>query len=308
MTNLEKEIDKIIVKILLPITDSLKSKTKEIKQKRLELKKEIYNIRQLKQSLIEKRKKLNKQKIIYERQMNGDFSNIKTCQECLTNYINIMDKKQTDFLKDKDDYYELKLRRKQLEFNNLLIDIIKEKTNIEKKKNIKRKMSFDAHGKLNKSDFSIKKDLNKSFKSTERDKSKSKLKNKSITPKRAIKSQQKNNNNINIINNKNNSNINKRNKNIIQGEYKDKKINKNMNKTKSNKSIKSKNKESQNVSGEIEKLINDYASKKNEKKHRKSENYKKGLLQLKEINKDTKNIENDLKEMMNNFLNDENLL
>ena len=145
MTNLEKEIDKIIVKILIPITDELKSKTKEIKQKRIELKGEIYNIRQLKQSLIEKKKKLNKQKIIYEKQMNGDFSNIKTCQECLINYINIMDKKQTDFLKNKDDYYELKLRRKQLEFNNLLIDIIKEQTNIEKKKNIKRKMSFDAH-------------------------------------------------------------------------------------------------------------------------------------------------------------------
>ena len=37
------------------------------------------------------------------------------------------------------------------------------------------------------------------------------------------------------------------------------------------------------VSGEIEKLINDYASKKNVKKPRKSENYRNGLTQLKEI-------------------------
>ncbi len=181
MTNLEKDIDNIIIKMILPITDELKLKAKEIKQKRAEVKNEIYNIRQLKQSLNEKKKKLNKQKILYEKQMNGDFSNTKLCQECLTNYINIMDKKQTDFLKDKDDFYELKLRRKQLEFNNLLIDIIKEQTNIEKKKNIKRKMSFDAHGKLNKSSSSIKKDLNKSFKSTDSkgsNKSKNKLKNK----------------------------------------------------------------------------------------------------------------------------------
>ena len=126
-TSLEKDIDQIIVKILLPIIDSLELKTKEIKQKRLELKKEIYNIKQLKQSLINKRKKLKKQRIIYENNMNGDFSNVKTCRECLINYINIIDKKQTDFLKERDDYYELKLRKKQLEFNYLLIDLIKEK-------------------------------------------------------------------------------------------------------------------------------------------------------------------------------------
>ena len=69
-TSLEKDIDQIIVKILLPIIDSLELKTKEIKQKRLELKKEIYNIKQLKQSLINKRKKLKKQRIIYENTTN----------------------------------------------------------------------------------------------------------------------------------------------------------------------------------------------------------------------------------------------
>ena len=95
-TNLEKELDKIIVKILIPITDELKSKTREIKQKRLELKNKIYNIKQLKQSLINKRNKLNKQKVIYENNMNGDFSNVKTCRECLINYINIIDKKQNN--------------------------------------------------------------------------------------------------------------------------------------------------------------------------------------------------------------------
>jgi hypothetical protein len=138
-TILEKEMDKIIVKILLPITDKLKSKTREIKEKRLELKRQINNIRQLKQALIDKKNKLKKQKLIYENNLNGDFSNVKTCRECLINYINIIDKKQSDFLKKKDDYYELKLRKKQLEFNNLLIDLIKEKTNIEQKKNTKEK-------------------------------------------------------------------------------------------------------------------------------------------------------------------------
>ena len=114
LTDTEKEIDKIIVQILIPITDELKSKTKEIREKRIELKKELYNMRQLKQSLIEKRKRLNKQKIIYEKHINGDFSNVKTCQECLNKYINIIDKKQNDFLKDNDDYYELKLRKKKI--------------------------------------------------------------------------------------------------------------------------------------------------------------------------------------------------
>ena len=57
-TYLEQEIDKVIVKLLIPITDELKSKAKEIKQKRIELKREIYDLRQLKQSLIEKKKKI----------------------------------------------------------------------------------------------------------------------------------------------------------------------------------------------------------------------------------------------------------
>ena len=48
-TYLEQEIDKVIVKLLIPITDELKSKAKEIKQKRIELKREIYDLRQLKQ-------------------------------------------------------------------------------------------------------------------------------------------------------------------------------------------------------------------------------------------------------------------
>ena len=69
--------------------------------------------------------------MIYEKYMNSDFSNVKICKDCLSNYINLINKKQTDFLKDKDDYYELKLRKKELEFNNLLLAIINEKTNNE---------------------------------------------------------------------------------------------------------------------------------------------------------------------------------
>ena len=287
-TYLEKEIEKIIVNILIPITDELKSKTKEIKEKRIELKKEMNDLKQLKQSLNEKRKKLNKQKAIYENHMNSDFSNVKICKECLTNYINIIDKKQTDFLKEKDDYYEIKLRRKELEFNNLLLDIVKEKTNSEKKKIIRRKMSFEAPRRLNKSSNSNQKNLNKSFKSdsveNEKSKTKNKTKYKSITPRRDIKKNQKNKNNI-------------------EG-YKDKKIKR----KNSNESNNNKNDNLQDISREIEKLINNYNSKKNRKKNSKSinsENYNDGLEQLKIINQDTKSIENDLKEMMDNFINQE---
>ena len=291
-TYLEKEIEKIIVKILIPITDELKSKTKEVREKRIELNREIKDLKQLKQSLIEKRKKLNKQKMLYEKHMNSDFSNVKVCKECLTNYINLIDKKQTDFLKDKDDYYELKLRRKELEFNNLLLDIIKEKTNNEKKKNIRRKMSYEAPRRLNRSNNSVQKNLNKSFKSdtVENEKNKNKTKYKSITPRRDLKIQ--------------------KNKNNKEG-YKDKKINKNIKRKNSNESKNNKNENIKDISGEIEKLINNYGSKKNTKKNSdsitiiNSENYNDGLEQLKLINQDTKSIENNLKEMMDNFINQE---
>ena len=144
-TYIEKGIDDIIVKILFPITNQLLSKTQEIKRKRQELRNEINNMKQLKQSIIERRKKLNKQKIQFETNMNGDFSNVKTCRECLINYINLLDKKENDFLKDKEDYYEIKLRRKKLEFNNMLMDLITEEKNKEQKpkKKLKRKMSFE---------------------------------------------------------------------------------------------------------------------------------------------------------------------
>ena len=59
------------------------------------------------------------------------------------------------------------------------------------------------------------------------------------------------------------------------------------------------------ISGEIEKLINNYSTKKSMKKSINtinSDNYNDGLTQLKEINKDTKSIENDLKEMINSYI------
>ncbi len=62
------------------------------------------------------------------------------------------------------------------------------------------------------------------------------------------------------------------------------------------------------ISGEIEKLINNYNTKKTGLKSINtinSDNYNDGLTQLKEINKDTKSIENDLKELMNSYINQE---
>ena len=289
--DLEKELDKIVLKILIPITDELKSKAKEIKQKRLDLKKEIYNNKQLKLSLIEKRKKLNKKKLIYEKHMNGDFSNTKLCEDYLKNYINIIDKKQNDFLKDKDDYYELKLRKKKLEFDNILLDLITEKSNIGKKKKLKRKLSFEPPKRLNQSTHSIHKSMisNTSNNSKSQNKSLNKNKNKninkSITPK-VLKSE------------KNNKN-----------KYKDTKINKNIKRKNSNESNSTKNNEIEDVSGEIEKLISDYSSTKNGKKAKKSqkyENFSDGLKKMKEINKDTQKVENDLKELMIGMLNKEN--
>ena len=296
-TSLEKEMDKIIVKILLPITDKLKTKTREIKQKRLELKRQINNIRQLKQSLIDKKNKLKKQKLIYDNNLNGDFSNVKTCRECLINYINIIDKKQTDFLKEKDDYYELKLRKKQLEFNHLLIDLIKEHTNFDKKKKIKRKMSYDIPKNFNGSINSIPKNFNNSFISDINEKSKNKKVPKSVTPNRGLTTK------IKTKNSKEKEKEKEKNKNKNHNKKNDNRVKKN------NTSIS--NNDRSDLSAEIEKLINNYSSKKSGVKTINtvnSDNYNDGLTQFKEINKDIKNYENDLKEikeMMNNYMNQE---
>ena len=302
-TSIEKGIDDIIVKILFPITDQLLSKTQEIKRKRQELRNEINNMKQLKQSLIERRKKLNKQKIQFEKDMNGDFSNVKTCRECLNNYINLLDKKENDFLKEKEDYYEIKLRRKKLEFNNMLMDLITEEKNKEQKpkKKLKRNMSFDPSKKLNQSSQSIPRNLNKSYRSDASETKKKANKTNTVTPKKSLKSK-KNSYKANKVN-KENKNLKNNNKNI-----KRKKTNESNVSKKNNNLKKEEGKEADepDISKDIEKLINDYATKNSVKSHNSlnSETLNDGLNKLKEINKDTKNIENDLKEMMDYFKND----
>ena len=133
--DISNELDDIIVKMLIPITNSLLMKTKELREKKLEFRKELNEMKHKRQALIQKRKRLEKQKTIHEKNLNGDFSNTKVCEELLINYINFVDKKESDFIKSKDDFYELKLRTKKLQFNYDLINLIKEKSNIEKKKN-----------------------------------------------------------------------------------------------------------------------------------------------------------------------------
>ena len=55
--DITNELDDIIVKFLLPITNSLLMKTKEIREKKQEFKKELNEMRHRKQALIQKRKK-----------------------------------------------------------------------------------------------------------------------------------------------------------------------------------------------------------------------------------------------------------
>ncbi len=308
-TSIEKGIDDIIVKILFPITNQLLSKTQEIKRKRQELRNEINNMKQLKQSIIERRKKLNKQKIQFETNMNGDFSNVKTCRECLVNYINLLDKKENDFLKDKEDYYEIKLRRKKLEFNNMLMDLITEEKNKEKKpkKKLKRKMSFEPPKKLNQSSHSIPRNLNKSYRSDASETKQNANKTKTVTPKKMERSKK---NSYKAANkpNKENKNLKNSNKNIKRKKTNESNVSK-KNNNKEKEEEKEKVKEggdAPDISKDIEKLINDYATKNSMKSHNSlnSETLNDGLNKLKEINKDTKIIENDLKEMMDYFNND----
>lgn len=282
--NITKELNNIIIKMLLPITKNLLDKTKELKEKKFEFRKELNEMKFRKQALIQKRKRLMKQKAIHEKNLNGDLSNTKVCEELLINYINFVDKKESDFIKSKEDFYELKLRKKQLEFNQELINIIKEKSNYDKTKKMKKKNSYEFIKRLDKSTYSISNMKNpyRSFSIEKPKNSKSLTKAiTTITPSKIELDE-----------------FNKKSKGKISHQR---------NKSFDNDKTMSKNKN--NISKEIETLINNYSSKKNIEQSynsESSENYDEGLSQLKEINKETKEIEKEMKEMMNSILTDEN--
>ena len=65
--NISNELNDIIVKMLLPITQNLLIKTKELKEKKIEFRKELSEMKFRKQALIQKRKRLMKQKAIHEK-------------------------------------------------------------------------------------------------------------------------------------------------------------------------------------------------------------------------------------------------
>lgn len=279
--NISNNIDNIIVKLLLPITKSLLIKTKELEEKKNEFKKEMIDMKNRKQALIQKKKRILKQIAIHEKNLNGDFSNSKLCQELLINYINFVDKKETDFIKSKEDFHELKLRKKQIEFKQELIRLIKEKKNIPSKNKIKKKYTFDYLKNSNhNASYSMPKNkkYNQSF-SLEKPKNNylSKGVTSAITP------------DVNTIQKS------EKNKNFYQ-----------RNQSAENMQTIQRNKT--DISKEIETLINKYSSKKDIKVYNSesTENFDEGLNQLKVINNDMKEIEKGLKEMVSNISIDDN--
>ena len=279
--NISNNIDNIIVKLLLPITKSLLIKTKELEEKKNEFKKEMIDMKNRKQALIQKKKRILKQIAIHEKNLNGDFSNSKLCQELLINYINFVDKKETDFIKSKEDFHELKLRKKQIEFKQELIRLIKEKKTISSKNKIKKKYTFDYLKNSNhNASYSMPKNkkYNQSF-SLEKPKNNylSKGVTSAITP------------DVNTIQKS------EKNKNFYQ-----------RNQSAENMQTIQRNKT--DISKEIETLINNYSSKKDIKVYNSesTENFDEGLNQLKVINNDMKEIEKGLKEMVSNISIDDN--
>ena len=281
--NISNDIDNIIVTYLLPITKNLLIKTKELEEKRNEFRKEMIEMKHKKEALIQKKKRLAKQIAIHEKNLNGDFSNSKLCQELLINYINFVDRKETEFIKSKEDFYEIKLRKKQLELKKDIIELIKEKINSENKTRIKKKYTHDFIKSLNQStSHSIPKNkkykMNQSF-SIEKPKNNylSKGITTTITP---------------------DSNTNKKNdKSKIY--YK---------RNKSCENMKTNRKNRTNISREIDTLINNYSSKKDVKSYgsASSETLKEGLCTLKVINNNMKEIEDSLKKMVSNISIDDN--
>ena len=234
-----------------------------------------------KQALIQKKKRILKQIAIHEKNLSGDFSNSKLCQELLINYINFVDKKETDFIKSKEDFHELKLRKKQIEFKQELIRLIKEKKNIPSKNKIKKKYTFDYLKNSNhNASYSMPKNkkYNQSF-SLEKPKNNylSKGVTSAITP------------DVNTIQKS------EKNKNFYQ-----------RNQSAENMQTIQRNKT--DISKEIETLINNYSSKKDIKVYNSesTENFDEGLNQLKVINNDMKEIEKGLKEMVSNISIDDN--
>ena len=267
-TELEKEIDKSITKLVLPTMDELLLRLNEIKQKKQELRKEIKNLALQKQALTNKRNRVNKIKNIYDNQLNGDFSNKKLCRECLITYTNIIDKKEKDFIKDKDDYYELKLRKKQLEFNKLLLDIVKQNSLNEQKKLIEKKPTKKSFI----SNYSIPKQKSlTSISSITNCNNKPKNKSRSVTS-----------NKINVV--QKSTNLSKQNsiKSKYSGDVEDE------------------------VSLSVSKLIQNYSTIKDGQKtpiSNQSTTLVDGLMKMKEITKETKSIENNLKEILDNIKN-----
>lgn len=266
-TELEKEIDKAITKLVLPTMDELLLRLTEIKQKKQELKKEIRNLMLQKQTLINKRNRINKLKITYDNQLNGDFSSKKLCRECLITYINIIDKKEKDFIKNREDYYELKLRKKQLEFNQLLLDIVKENSLNEQNKLNEKPSKRSLY-----SNFSIPKQKSlTSISSAANCYNKQKYKSKSETTNRA-----------NVV--QKSTPISKQNsmKSKYSGDGEDE------------------------VSLNVSKLIQNYSTIKDGQKtsnSNKSTSLAEGLTKMKEITKETKTIENNLREILDNIKN-----
>ena len=282
--NITNGLNDIIIKILLPITKNLLAKTKELKEKKSELKKDLSEMNFRKQALIQKRKRLMKQKAIHEKNLNGDFSNTKVCEDLLINYINFVDRKETEFIKSKEDYYELKLRKKQLEFNQELVNLIKEKSNFDKNKKFKKKNSYEIFKRTDKSTYSLS-NLKNPYRSFSIEKPKnSKSLTKAITTITPSKMEL--------------DELHKKSKEKTSHQrYKSYDNDKTISKNKSY------------ISKDIEHLINTYSSKKNFVHYcnsETSENYDEGLSQLKEINKETKEIEKEMKEMMNSILTDDN--
>ena len=117
--NISNDLDDIIVKFLLPITNSLLMKTKELKEKKLEFRKELTELKHKKQALIQKKKRLMKQKLIHEKNLNSDFSNSKVCEELLINYINFVTPAEKEQLEEIQNYYNTNIEQLPTDLSEL---------------------------------------------------------------------------------------------------------------------------------------------------------------------------------------------
>lgn len=130
--------------LLLPISNDLTLRLGRIKSLEQQIRDKIIYIGQEKQRIFHKKNRYSKLNTLYEECTNDKFNNIKFKKECLNYYINCLEKKRKELVKENNFCFKLSLKNKKLELSKLLLNLIKDEKSIEQKK-VKARKSLSLY-------------------------------------------------------------------------------------------------------------------------------------------------------------------